>query len=93
MKRDGKTWCRCLKHDKDGNMTMYVTHHPDDYDQWLKNKRNWKKNKSPDKSSTPTDKKPKRLFPLLITCVLSWLQSVRCQKLMLKVHEQRLNIN
>ena len=45
-------------------MPMYVTHHPDDYNQWLENKKNWNKKKSSNESSTPSDSKPSTTLSL-----------------------------
>ena len=45
-------------------MSMYVTHHPNDHDQWLENKKNRNKNKSSDESSKPSDSKPSKTLSL-----------------------------
>ena len=64
FERDGKTWHWCTKHGKDGQMPMYVTHHPDDHDRWLENKKNWNKKKPSNESSTSSDSKPSTTLSL-----------------------------
>jgi len=44
--RDGKTWWWCPHHKAEGLFDgLYVTHKPEDYDEWKQNKKNFKKNK------------------------------------------------
>ena len=43
---------------------MYVTHHPDNHDQWLENKKNWNKNKSSNESTKPSDSKPRKTLSM-----------------------------
>ena len=43
---------------------MYVTHHPDNHDQWLENKKNWNKNKSSNESTKPSNSKPRKTLSM-----------------------------
>ena len=64
FERYGKTWHWCTNHENDGQMPMYVTHYPDDHDQWLENKKSWNKHKSSNESSKPSDSKPSKTLSL-----------------------------
>ena len=46
VQRDGKTWHWCPKHVSQGKYDgLYVTHKPEDHDEWIKNRNKFKKNR------------------------------------------------
>ena len=52
MDRDGKTWWWCPHHKTEGLFDgLYVTHKPEDHDEWKKDKRNWMRKKNSSSSS------------------------------------------
>ena len=71
IKKDGKTWYWCPKHvSRDGNYDgLYVTHKPEDHDEWAKNRNRFKKREKKDESykqdensnETPDNEKEKSL--------------------------------
>ena len=64
FERDGKSWYWCTKHGKYDQIPMYATHHPDNHDQWLENKKIWNKNKSSNESTKPSDSKPRKTLSM-----------------------------
>ena len=55
MDKDGKTWWWCPHHKAEGLFDgLYVTHKPEDHDEWKKDKRNYRRNKN-SSSSSETD--------------------------------------
>ena len=63
VQRDGKTWYWCQKHVSPGKYEgLYVTHKPEDHDEWARNRNRFKKrdkkdddNKKEDKSLQPQE--------------------------------------
>ena len=62
IKRDGKTWYWCPKHVSPGNWDgLYVTHKPEDHDEWAKNRNRFRKkdkNEDPQKKEESVAAKP-----------------------------------